>query len=382
MPSWLKSALTAVLGVTLGASVFAAILGGGVLVTMTNGYALAATASLPITSFTPSTKSGVTTVAIALGTSGTVVSDALGPFGIFAQSDKFQVYTVAQKRYPVVLSGGLSTIPDYSLADVTEQIAPRPDIIVVPAIVDPTSGTEKPLRDWIASAARHGAMILGVCAGANVLGAAGVLDGKIATTHWADIDSFASTYRSTEWVSGQRFIQDGNITTTAGVTSGIAGALRLVEQIAGTAEADRIGMRVAYPGWGIGVSTTISKKTLDFSDYPYALNAALPWLQPSYAIGVTPGVDEIDLAAAFEVYSGSSFATHTTAVAQNAITTTAHGLTLLTTPTSTLKSGVDRLIILGHPSDATTASLFGRANELHIASYLPNLTAPAGESAY
>ena len=183
-------------------------------------------------------------------------------------------------------------------------------------------------------------------------------------------------------VSGQRHIQDGNITTTAGVTSGIVGALRLVEQVAGTAEAERIGKDVAYPGWSTDASTMIVRKTLDLSDYPYALNAALPWFQPIYAIGVTPGVDEIDLAAAFEVYSGSSFATRTIAVAQNAITTTAHGLTVFTTATSTLKRGVDRLIIPGHPSDAATASLFGWANELHIASYLPNLTAPAGESAY
>lgn len=384
MPSSLKSVLTVVLGLVLGASVCAAALGGGVAVTMANSYAVTAPpdpTDLPARAFIPSTQPGVTTVAIALGTSGTVVSDALGPFEVFARSDRFQVYTVAENRVPVALSGGLSTMPDYSLADIADGVAPRPDIVVVSAITDPTGESEKPLREWIAGADRHGTLILGVCAGASVLGAAGVLEGKAATTHWADLGALADTYRSTEWIPGERYIQDGNITTTAGVTSGIVGALRLVEQIAGPAEAERIGTAIAYPGWSITADTAIARNTLELADYPYALNVALPWLQPTYAIGVTSGVDEIDLAAAFEVYSGSSFATRTIAVAQFGTTTTAHGLTVFTTPTSALPDGADRLIIPGRPSPGATASLLEWADGLRIPLFLPS-TAPGSESAY
>jgi transcriptional regulator GlxA family with amidase domain len=52
-----------------------------------------------------------------------------------------------------------------------------------------------------------------------------------------------------EWVRGQRYVVDGSITTTGGVTSGVFGALRLAGQLAGTAEAERVGRELAYPGW-------------------------------------------------------------------------------------------------------------------------------------
>jgi len=60
-----------------------------------------------------------------------------------------------------------------------------------------------------------------------------------------------------DWVRGQRYIQDGTITTTAGVTSGVFGALRLVQQLAGAAEAQRVGRELAYPGWSLDGPTAI-----------------------------------------------------------------------------------------------------------------------------
>jgi hypothetical protein len=92
--------------------------------------------------------------------------------------------------------------------------------------------------------------------------------------------------------------------------------------MAGPAEAQRIGNAIAYPHWQVDADTRIAENHTAPSDFPYLPNAALPWFRPTYAIGLTNRVDEIDLAAAFEVYSGSSFATRTVAIAEKPVVVT------------------------------------------------------------
>src|SRR5438093_255936 len=124
--------------------------------------------------------------AVVLGASGSVITDALGPYEVFARSPEFFVYTVSA-RPTAMLSGALAVVPDYSLSDVDAGTAPEPAVIVIPAVVSPAGRKEQPLREWLARRAGRGAHLLGVCAGAQLLAAAGLLDGHRATTHWAKI---------------------------------------------------------------------------------------------------------------------------------------------------------------------------------------------------
>jgi len=121
-------------------------------------------------------------VAVVLGASGSVITDALGPYEVFARSPEFFVYTVSA-RPTAMLSGALAVVSDYSLSDVDAGTAPGPDVVVVPAVVSPAGRKERPLRDWLARRAGRGAHLLGVCAGSRLLAAAGLLDGRRATTH-------------------------------------------------------------------------------------------------------------------------------------------------------------------------------------------------------
>jgi len=73
-------------------------------------------------------------VAVVLGASGSVITDALGPYEVFARSPTFFVYTMSASRPTVVLSGALAVVPDYSLDDVEAGLAPEPDVVVVPAV--------------------------------------------------------------------------------------------------------------------------------------------------------------------------------------------------------------------------------------------------------
>ncbi|GIE30940.1 hypothetical protein Ait01nite_039850 [Actinoplanes italicus] len=298
-------------------------------------------------------------VAVVLGTGGSVVSDALLPYEAFARASGFFVYTVAGQRRPVPLSGGLRAVPEH-----TFDTAPEPDVVVVPAVVH----REQALEGWLRGAAGRGAYVLGVCAGAEVVAGAGLLAGRRATSFWQRLGALRRGFPGTTWIAGERFVEDDRILTTAGVTSGLAGSLRLIELLAGRAEAIRIGQEVSYRDWTPGTSTRIPGQSLAVADLPYAMNAAFPWLRPTVGIGLTDGAGEIDVAAAFETYAGTSFTARAVPIAGRSAVTTRHGLLLIALPTgpgadrggrqpAADDASLDRLIVLdaGHAGAELTA---------------------------
>jgi putative intracellular protease/amidase len=324
--------LRVLLGLTSAAAVLCIAVVGGVTVTMSASYPRGGPAASDWPA-PPGAPAGATVVAVLLGTDGTVISDALLPYETFARTSGFVVYTVAAERRPVPLSGGLHVVPDH-----TFETAPAPDVVVVPAVVQ----QEPALRQWLIGQATRGAYLLGVCAGSEVLADTGLLAGRRATSFWQRLGGLRDSHPETTWVAGERFVEDGRIVTTAGVTSGMAGSLRLIELLAGRAEATRVGREVSYRDWTPGAPTSIPEQSLAIGDLPYALNAAFPWLQPTVGIGLIDGVSEIDVAAAFETYAGTSFAATVKPVADQPTVTSRHGLLM----TAGLPR-VDRLILPG-----------------------------------
>jgi len=341
-----------------------------------------------------SSASGQFTVAVVVGAHGTVGSDVLAPYEVFARSAQFSVYTVAASAAPVPLEGGPDLVPAHTFADVDAGRVRRPDVVVVPALSDPTAAAEASLRNWIVSQAQAGAHVLGVCNGAAVLAATGLLDGHRATSHWSGIDALQKARPAVHWVRGQRYVQDGSVTTTAGVSSGVPGALAVVGQLAGPTEAAKVGRAVKFPGWSLDASAAIPDQHFALSDLPVGLDHVLPWGRPVIGVGLANGSGEIDVAAAFEVYSMSA-AARTVAIAGDEAVTTRHGVVLLTTPVS-LAPKLDRLIV---PSATTLTAvdlrlrqwaagrnlavepLHGAAGELGFDAALQDLAAHAGRPA-
>lgn len=373
-----RSALVAGAGLLVGLAVVAGTLGLGVAHTMTESFAPRAVTARP-TEAPIRAATGRLQVAVALGVGGTVVTDALAPYGIFARSDDYSAFTVSARRTPVGLSGGLSAIPDFTLDDVRTGRAPTADIIVVPAFADPAGPANEGIRRWIRQAHADGAAVLGVCAGARVLVAASLLDGRTATSHFADLDDLEANHPETTWVRGERYVDDGRITTTAGVTSGIAGAIHLVQRFSGRAEAARIGRDVGASDWGDldGARMPVHRPGLE--DYPYTLGTALPWFRPTWAVALTAQTDEIDAAAAFEVYSGSSFAASLIPVATDPVIRMKHGMTLVAATPEQLSDRIDRLVVPGTIGPATEPLIeWGRSNR--IPTFMPQ--PEDGESAF
>lgn len=285
-------------------------------------------------------RDGQFVVAVVLGRSGSDTADVLAPFDVLASSPDFFVYTIAASADPAVVDGGMSVMPTHTFAEVASGAAPTPDLVVVPAVNSPAAPEEAAAREFIVNQYTAGARILGICAGSRLLAASGVLDGLHATSHWSRIAALKASNPEVSWVTGQRYVQDGRVTTTGGVTSGIPGSLKVIADLAGDAEATRVGESIGYPGWKLDAPTAMPVRSFGFEDAAFLLNTAFPWGRPNVAVELRDGVDEIDAAAIFEVYGYSQGAT-TSALSAKGFVTTGHGLVL---KTSTLDGAMPTVV--------------------------------------
>jgi transcriptional regulator GlxA family with amidase domain len=179
-------------------------------------------------------------IAIALYPGFTAL-DAIGPYQVFTNMPGAELVLVAEQYGRLDDDNGLLHFEiEHTLADV-----PRPDLLLVPGGVVTRRIAERggPLVDWVREAHEHTTWTTSVCTGALVLGAAGVLQGKTATTHWCAADRLAG-YGATS--TEQRVVFDGKVVTAAGVSAGIDLALTLVGRLAGDEMAQAIQLGIEY----------------------------------------------------------------------------------------------------------------------------------------
>jgi len=155
----------------------------------------------------------------------------------------FEVKLVAAEKDPVTASGGLRVIPDGTLTS-----CPRLDILLVPG----GWGTRRQidnqvLIDWIARRGRQVEILASVCTGAMLLGRAGLLDGRRATTHWGSLTWMRESFPAVTVVEDQHVVEDGHILTSAGIAAGIDLALRVVVRCHGEAVARATARHMEYP---------------------------------------------------------------------------------------------------------------------------------------
>ncbi|MFI5138896.1 MAG: DJ-1/PfpI family protein [Sphingobacteriales bacterium] len=174
---------------------------------------------------------------------GVEVLDLAGPMEVFSDAG-FNYFTVSKTYTPIKSQGVLFVTPDYSLKDV-----PAFDILVV------LGGNTKPTTDdpevisWIQGQKNTTKYYLSVCTGAFILGKAGLLDNLTATTYHTAIDELAKTFPKTKVLANTRFVDNGNVITTAGISAGIDGALHLVEKLRGRPYAQGVAATMEYDKW-------------------------------------------------------------------------------------------------------------------------------------
>jgi transcriptional regulator GlxA family with amidase domain len=182
------------------------------------------------------------------------ILDVAGPFEVFSvtrfndeqrlqQSSPFKVYLIAEKNKQIIAIGGLRLTPDVTISE-----CPELDLLIIPG----GWGTRKESKNrilikWISNQFTKDRLIASVCTGSSLLGKAGLLDGRDATTHWRAFDFLQESAPKARILKNVRFTLTEPIFTSAGVSAGIDLALRIVSHFFGTEVGQTTARQMEYP---------------------------------------------------------------------------------------------------------------------------------------
>lgn len=180
--------------------------------------------------------------------------DFAGPMEVFTVAG-FKVFTVSKTKDKITSQGVLSILPEYSIED-----APKSDVMVFfgGGHSNPTNDTS--VISWIKSRKKNTEYFISVCTGAFIMGKAGILDNLTATTFHSQIEALQKALPTTKVLPDVRFVDNGNVITTAGISAGIDGALHFVAKIKGEEFAKNIAEIIEYDKWIPEQGLIVNKK--------------------------------------------------------------------------------------------------------------------------
>ena len=183
---------------------------------------------------------------------GVQIIDYSAPYEVFSQAGVYNIFTVAESSAPISTSGGQGA------AQVTAKYTfahhPKPDIVIIPGGGGSRPGdggvghqTANPkLIRWIQEQAGSATTVLSVCNGAFLLAKAGLLDGLEATTFWGMLDDLKIAAPKTRVHKDRRYVDNGKVITTAGLSSGIDGSLYVLSKLHGAGKARQVALQMEY----------------------------------------------------------------------------------------------------------------------------------------
>jgi transcriptional regulator GlxA family with amidase domain len=178
---------------------------------------------------------------------GVQIIDFTGPYETFGhaywatQPVPFNIYTVAETPQAVTTAMGMGVNPKYTIDN-----SPSPDILVVPGgHVQSATGSPKVMK-WLQDSAKNSEIVMSVCNGAFILAKAGLLDGLQVTTTATLIEQLKVVALKATVVSDKRFVDNGKIITTAGLSASIDGSLHVIERLYGRGTAEMAALEMEY----------------------------------------------------------------------------------------------------------------------------------------
>ena len=239
-------------------------------------------------------------VVILADADGTVATDLFAPYAILAESGAVEVKVVAATADPVRLTPGMAWVkPQMTLAQLARERPDGPDVIIVPAL----EVEDDPARSaWLRAQVRDGARIMSICNGAKVLAAAGLLDGRQATIHWYSQGKVAKRHPEVDWRRDVRWVIDGPVTTTAGISASEPATLDLLRRLAGEAVMRETARRLRLP---------LPDQAHNGRDYHLTLrgmgtvvaNKVAFWRHEAVALPLATGFDELAFGTALDAWS-------------------------------------------------------------------------------
>lgn len=191
------------------------------------------------------------------------VLDFAGPYEVFTtatrvaarqnseSSPAFNVFAIAENLEPVRARAGLQCVPDFTLNS-----HPHIDLLIIPGGVV-SAELEKPdVINWINRSAASTQITASVCTGAFLLAKAKVLSSHKVTTHWEDVDDLKHAFPSVDVITNVRWVDEGAVVTSAGISAGIDMSLHLVARIAGMTLAERTARQMEFEWMRDGIVTS------------------------------------------------------------------------------------------------------------------------------
>ncbi len=304
----------------------------------------------------PAHVAGKRTAVLLAANSGAEASDFLAPYAVLARSGAFNLYAVAPERRITHLftSGrGVDFMPHYSFAEYDHEIGGDPDLIVIPFLASDQHAEYQSILAWIRSHAGPHTIVLSICAGAKNLADTGLLDGHKATSHHYVFPQIAKSNPTVQLVQGVRYVEDGNMVTSAGITAGVDATLFVLKRMLGREAALGVAQQISYP------------HTRFLADPAYAPPVAgkygvfLTKSRPNSQLGVAlyPGMDEIALASVIDTYPQEADVSVQTVAPERAVVLSRYGLALVPRWSFADAPRLDRFILPGRDisADITTA---------------------------
>ncbi|MGL4237996.1 DJ-1/PfpI family protein [Tabrizicola sp.] len=282
-------------------------------------------------------------VVVLAQNSGTETTDFLVPLGILRTSGAAQVISVSTDPGDVALMPALTVRADTTL-DAFDTAHPKgADLIIVPAMHDRKNPET---LAWLQAQHQSGAVIVSICEGAWLLAHAGLLEGRRATTHWYALPRISRKFPGTTWIRDSRYVVDGEIMTTTGVSASIPATLALVEALAGHKTALATARELGIESWGAAHDT--GAFAMPFGMKLTAASNKLGFLgHEKIDLPVVDGTDEVTLALYADAWS-RTYRSKARATSPAGLVTSKQGVIFVTRAPS---GG----LVLGLPPDPATA---------------------------
>jgi putative intracellular protease/amidase len=276
---------------------------------------------------------------------GTIISDFVIPFGVMARSNVADVVSVSVKPGPVKMQP-LTFELQATIEDFDQRYPEGADYLFVPAV---ENFNDASLVEWVKSQGDKGCTVISICYGALVVAKTGLFDGHRATSHYSNEAMRAALFPSVRWQKNIRYVADGKVVSSAGVSASMPTSIALVEAIAGPEKAAQVAREVGIDNWSSRHNSDAFQSDPGNADMPRGDT------RPTVTLGipVKTGDDEIALALTAESYSRTGNTMAFAVAESKAPLRLAHGLVVLPDLVEGDSPSVDRML---EPLDAHEAT--------------------------
>lgn len=272
----------------------------------------------------------------------TELTDYVVPYGVLSESGVAQVWAIATQKGPLqMFPSSLQIKPQATVAEFDRQFPEGADYVVVPAVAHPKDPV---LLAWVNQQATKGATIVGICDGAWVLANAGLLVGRKGVSHWFSVKRLAKKFPDTKWLRNVRYVSDGNVITTTGISASIPVSVALVEAIVGHSQAAVLAQRIGVQSWSAEHQNESFKLNAN-NIFTGVINGLSFWSHENVGISIADEVDEIALALVTDAYS-RTLRSKVLLTPANGLVKTKRGLAILPGKVSRANKRTDRTIEL------------------------------------